>query len=264
MTTKSTPIRFARVCLATCALCAGTLLAQDRNPQTIADGNDRQSGDHVGHTKIVPSSRDYATALLADYDLVALGVFEDFPQPEPDQFKSLAPGETKVRFKIEKLYKGSAGDSIDVSLNRDMLIYPGESVSRYAKRQQMRQSQISAESTLDREFAQLEEALRTGATTRQQYDEKLARLKIAKNNLVRESLATSTRTVRPLHTTTFYDLAGAIRPDVEFLIGVTRSVEHVNVYALEEVPTKGANIFWGEVLEDVSRALDSTVRNGAR
>lgn len=81
MAIESTPLGFVHACLATCALCAGTLLAQDRNPQIIADENDRLSADHVGHTTIVPSARDYATALLADYDLVALGVFDDFPQP---------------------------------------------------------------------------------------------------------------------------------------------------------------------------------------
>jgi hypothetical protein len=264
MAIKFAPIGFSRVCFVSCVLYAGSLLAQDRTPAIIAGGNDQQSSAHVGHTMMVPSSREYATALLANYDLVALGVFGDFPPSEPDLFKSLAPGETKLRFKIEKLYKGSAVDSIEISLDRDMLIYAGESISRYAKRQRVRRNQISAASDFGREFAQLEERLGTGAITKQQYDDQFARLKIGKDKLVRESLATSIRTITVIDGITFYDLGGAISPDRKFLIGVNRSVEHVNIYALEEVPTKATNIFWGQVLEDVSRALDTTARNISR
>jgi hypothetical protein len=77
-------------------------------------------------------------------------------------------------------------------------------------------------------------------------------------------MATGTRMIAVIDGRTFYDLGGAIAPNTKFLIGVNRSLEHVNIYALEEVPKTAVNIFWGEVLEDVSRSLDSVARGNSR
>lgn len=87
-----------------------------------------------------------------------------------------------------------------------------------------------------------------------------AKLTAASKRLAQESLRTSTRQVRVIHGKTFYDRDGSIRPRETYLIGVNPTGGGTPVYVLEESPRNGTNVFWGETMADVTKALDEATR----
>ena len=198
--------------------------------------------------------------LLEYYELVAVGEFDSFPEGSPDDFSLLNPRDVLVEFRILKRYQGMSADSIQVELISDMLVFPGEDLSRYAKRQQVRWGQIKEAEAIRRQLETLERSLEAGEIALQEYEEETTKISVLQEQLTRDSLATSTRLIGLVHSETSYDLGGAIRPDETYLIGVNKTLDRNHVYMLEEVPRSVKNIFWGETRDDLIAALDALTR----
>jgi hypothetical protein len=245
-------------------LVSGPSIGQDRDPNAVTEAELQELFDQgVAATHWVPSPSSIAMRMLETYELVATGEFLDFPAEMADDPAVLAPRYVIVEFTPIAVYKGDAapGFPIAVRLNSDMLSFPGEpGISRYAKRQQVRQEQIQQGEELNRELALLAEDLQNERITAQEFRAEEARLLSRREELIAESLATRTRIVAVSHSTTFYDLGGVISPRVHYLVGLNRTLENVHVYLLEEIPQSGPNIIWGEMFDEITGVLDSQSR----
>ena len=83
--------------------------------------------------KFLPAPETLASDLLEDYELVADGEFYGLPESSPEELRTLKRETVLVRFRIHKLYKGTEPEAIDIELDNDMLIVPGEGISRGGK-----------------------------------------------------------------------------------------------------------------------------------
>jgi hypothetical protein len=235
-------------------------LAQDRDPTAITEDQIQDLNDRkVAVTHWEPSPSTLASTLLQGYALVAAGRFEDLPIAA-DEEAARRPTDITVTFRISRLFKGTPPAPVRIQLNSDMLVFPVSDTSRYAWRQELRSKQIAEEESLNASLESLAENLTTGSITRQQYEVEHAKLTAARERLAQESLRTSTRQVRVIDGKTFYDRDGSIRPGETYLIGVNAKTGGTPVYVLEESPTKGTNVFWGESMADVAKALDEAAR----
>ena len=248
-----------------CLLCGlifcGPSLSQDRDLDAIQEEDLQELFDQkIAATHWVPSPRTRALALLENYELVAVGEFDPLPGASPGDPSVFEPGNVVVGFRVLESYRGTASDSIEIELNNGMLIFPGEDLSRYTKRQQVRRDQMAESEVIRQELATLERSLEAGEITLREYEDETTRISALEEQLVKDRLATSTRQVFVTHTETFYDLGGAIRLNESYLVGVSRTLDRFNVYALDEVPQSTTNIFWGETRDDVIAALDDLTR----
>ncbi len=201
-----------------CVLCglivSAASFAQDRDPDAISEEDLQELFDQkIAATHWVRSARKRAMYLLEYYELVAVGEFDSFPEGSPDDFSLLNPRDVLVEFRILKRYQGMSADSIQVELISDMLVFPGEDLSRYAKRQQVRWGQIKEAEAIRRQLETLERSLEAGEIALQEYEEETTKISVLQEQLTRDSLATSTRLIGLVHSETSYDLGGAIRPD---------------------------------------------------
>ncbi len=226
----------------------GPTLGQDRDSVAVSE---------VTHRPIPAQAR--ASYLLGDYELVADGEFYSFPAASPEELRALQPEDALLRFRIHRLYKGAAPESIEIEFVNDMLVFPGEDVSRYAMRWQILKAKDLE--PFEKQLDALERSLEAGEIDRLAYELERERLYTQiQQRFDRDGLA-STRMISVLHAQTFYDLGGAIRPNERYLIGADRTLDRIHVYRLEDFHhEKSQGIYWGEMREDVAAALDGLTR----
>ena len=235
-------------------------LGQDRDSEGIKEEDlpalsAQKIGVHPSH--IIWSALTRASNLLEDYELVADGEFFALPDASGDDLSALNPENVLVRFRILDLYQGSAPNCVEIELINDMLIFPGEDVSRFSKRQQVLVAQIAEQQAIREQLAILERTFGAGEIALLEYENETARLAVLKEQQIREFLATSTRQIGLVHGKTFHDRGGAIRPNERYLIGVNRILDRTHVYRLDEHTT---HIFWGETRDDLIAALNDLTR----
>ncbi len=206
-------------------------------------------------------ARERATWLLEDYELVADGEFYSFPEASPEELRALEPEDMLIRFRIHRLYKGVAPESIEIELTNDMLVFPGEDISRYAMRWRILEDRWKELAPIREQRDALERSIEAGEIDREAYEVERDRLlALSQQRRDRDGL-TSGRGVFPIHAQTIYDLGGAIRPNERYLIGVDRTLDRIHVYRLEDFHRdKSEGIYWGEMRDDVVTALDELMR----
>jgi hypothetical protein len=199
--------------------------------------------------------------LLEYFDLVAMGQFIDVSQVDSDGRHTLRSRTVTVPFRIQDLYSGveSEGSVIHVQLNSDMLVFPGEAISRYAKRQEAHAEFARRMVEIAGERSELDAANRAGAMSDEQYEGETARLDVEVMELNEELRAFGARGAFSSHGRTFYDLGGAIREGELYLIAVANIEGEEGTYLLDDLPTT-TNLFWGEKREDVLAELRSRGR----
>ena len=234
-------------------LFADPSFSQDIDPNAIREEDlEKYSQKKIAILNYIPSASRRANTLLEEYELVALGEF--VTSPEPDE-GPLAPRLVIATFRVDELFKGpKESREVSVELMSDMLAFRGENVSRYAKRKQRWQDIGTEEQSIKRERAALDESLRTGAITQQEYDRKRDELDQKERNRVDTAVKLFSRQVAVIDGRSFYDLGGAIQPKEKYLLGLNRTKDRVEVFSLEEVPVNG-NIYWSDTRDEIVSAL---------
>jgi hypothetical protein len=252
--------------LVACALAVcSPSLGQDRARHAIAD-EDLQGVSEQNRTIVdlerPLSARIWAELLLNDFDLVAVGQFSNLPDSDSDSANPLVARDVSVTFEILSLFKGApqGGSAIKVELISDMLRFPGEDVSRYAKRSQVRHGLTARRTALTEQLATLDRTYLTGDITLEEYEREKERLAAVDAERISVSVALPTRTVGLTHGKTFYDFGGVIRSSETYVVGLKWTAHDIRAYTLEEVPRSGRNIFWGEMADDVIEALKELAR----
>lgn len=200
-----------------------------------------------------PSS--YAKELLDHFELVADGEFYAIPASTPEELRALERGEVVVKFRIRKLYKGAAADSIGIQMDIDMLVYPGTSMSRHVMRQQIIAKQDEDLKPFREEYEAAESAYEAGEIEEPEYYRVLGRyLELAKARESRDGLIGRRRFRGIVDGVTFFDKGGAIRAGEKYLVGVNSVQGPADVYLLTEYDR--SRIYWGEMREHVLSALE--------
>jgi hypothetical protein len=227
---------------------AGTFnVARGEEPGASAKDS---SGDRGGSVVVVgddTSLTAHAYALSISFDTVVLGEFESIPtelENEPLEFRMVP-----IPFTVTRSFKGPKSDSVNVTLVSDMLVYPGDEVSRYLKRIQLRDSLDQDLHDVQAELEALKQSLEAGVIDKQQYEAQRSEKASLEFELLEQVNKVGVRRAGAIHMDTFYDRGGAIRPRTPYLIGLNQSGE------LEELPAN-TNIYWGPLMEDIVDVLD--------
>lgn len=210
---------------------------------------------HWGEDVSLP--RNYAMDLFDHFELVADGEFYALPASTPEELRALKYEKLRVKFRIDKIYKaeGHPTDSIDIQLVSDMLAYPGESISRYAKRQQIMAKQAEDLKTVWEQYKAAEASYEAGEIEESEYFRvlgKYSELRQARRG--RDGLSGRRRYV-VFDAQTIYDKGGAIRAGEIYLIGVNRIENDTNVYLLQEIGR--SRIYWGEMRDHILPGFDT-------
>lgn len=246
------------------ALC-GLVNGQETDPGWIKSSElataRNQTGDLDGTASgKLPRYRAMAASLMSDFELVADGEFIELPESSPEELSSLVRKDVLVRFRIHKLYKGSVQDSVYIELPNDMLVFPGEDISRNAKREVIISKQIEDLRPVLEKTLALDQSLEAGQISRQEYREQQDKLWAVVDERVAQDGAIDHLAWIPISgADSFYDYGGVIRPGERFLIGANGSLASEGAYALEEY-SRSSRIHWGERREIILFALNELTR----
>ena len=239
-------------------------LGQDIDPELVRVDDLQTLWDQGRYpllNEILPAPGNTASYLMEECDLIADGEFFAFPFSSSEELRALRPENMHINFRIHQLYKGEASNSIEVQIISDMLVYPGEALSRYVKREIIFETRKEDLRPVLRQIRELEKAHKEGKITRQRFERERNRLNaIVSDRVEQDGLYSSfRRSVGALHGETFYDRGGAVSPEKSYLICVNKLSEDAGAYILEEDPDM-ANIYWGEMRDYVLSGLDEPAR----
>lgn len=245
--------------LAICAPCLG----QEISPERVRE-EDLQAlynqGIAVGMDDILISESRLASYLLENWEIVADGEFQRFPVEDQLELTALAREKVIVEFRINTLYKGVVSDPIEVEVLSDMLVFPGEDISRYMKRLEIRRRQAVDIEPLLRQIRALHQAFEDGTIDEREYEAKRDGLEeMVRQRRREDGLAVVGEGWAIIDASTFYDLNGAIRPNQKYLIGLKANPLGKDVYLLHEHPD-WPNIYWGDMRDYILPALDERAR----
>lgn len=213
-----------------------------------------------GATLGISSPSGYASNLLGYFELVADGEFYALPESTPEELRALKPEEVVVKFRIHTLYKGPAADSIDIRMHMDMLAFPGEGISRYAKRQQIIAKQDQDLEPVWQQYKALESSYKAGEIDESEFWAEAAKhMKFMREREERDGLSGGRRDYLVMDAMTFYDKGGVIRAGENYLIGVNPFQKGAKVYLLTEF--SGSSICWGEMREHILPGFDQLRRS---
>ena len=235
-------------------------LGQDIDPSLITAEEIRSARNQnitlgVPWGKYLPAPEELASDLLENCELVADGEFYALPESSPEELTALKRGHTLVRFRIHRLYKGVAPDAIAIQLENDMLIIPGEEISRYEKRRRILEEVLADVEPLLEQTDALLRSLEAGEVDRQAFTKETERLNaIISERIGREGVVDWALIGGPSHGKTFYDLGGAIRPNERYLLGLNTISHENNAYGLSAFGSLSW-IYWGEMRDYVLSAL---------
>ncbi len=131
----------------------------------------------------------------------------------------------------------------------DMLVYPGDNVSRYVKRIQLGEALGEDLRNVRAKLEALEQALASGVISRQQYETERSEKAKLEDELLKQQNKIGLRRAVSIHMETFYGRGGALRQGTTYLIGLNDSGE------LEELPSN-TDVYWGSIMEDIVRVLN--------
>ena len=220
-----------------------------------------QQGDLDGSA--LDKSRRYramATSLMSNFEIVADGEFYELPYSSPEELSALVRKNVLIKFQIHKLYKGKVQDSVYIELPNDMLVFPGEEISRNAKRQRIIDKQIEDLKPILEKALALDQSLEEGDISLQEYREQQDKLWVVVDERVAQDGGIDHLAWIPFSdVNSFYDYGGVIRLGKRFLIGVNGSPESKDAYALEEY-SRFSRIYWGERRKVILLALNELTR----
>lgn len=234
-------------------------IGQEIGSEMVQEGDLRElwnQGTAVPLEFILPFPEKIAEDLMDHWDFVADGEFHSLPQDEPARSVVLKREYVIISFQIEKLYKGDVAESIKIELPSDMLVFPGEDISRYVKREQIKAEQYAEIQPIIDELRALRLAMEAGQIDPQEYRKQRDNLDELVNGRRRQDgLPDAALPWTAIDYETFYDKGGAIRPNQKFLIGLKNTPSGNDVYKLEEHPDS-SSIFWGEMRDYILPGLD--------
>ena len=198
----------------------------------------------------------YASFLSQDFEIVVDGEFQDIPEANGAGPLGLNPKDLSVEFKVMKVYKGSAPDSIEVSLISDMLKFPGENISRFAKRREVIEDLNAQLQPIRDRLDALQASFDGGEVGEGAFRTEREKLLSLRADMTRPYRELSFRTLGQIHGETFYERGGAIRENERYVIGIEPISGNTGSYQLQEDPAL-PNVFWGEQREDVITAWHS-------
>ena len=206
-------------------------------------------------SQVVPLTPKEASIVFERYELIADGEFYALPKYSSDELVALRREDVQVGFRIDKIYKGKAHDSITIQFTNDMLIVPGEEVSRYTKRQRIL-ANLRTELEPNREQRDaLKRSYQSGEIDERAYREERDRLVSLAAHLCRkEGLDLPNSHLVVTGRRSFHDIGGAIRPGEKYLIAVNKASGSVDAYFLDEYSLK-STILWGELRNTVLSVL---------
>lgn len=259
MESSGMTMRSARSSRLICGLLMLTCSALGQNRPEGPSGEELQTyyDKKIVPLNAQPTARQRAEEMLELYEFVGRGRFVI-----DDELKArdvMQPRSVVVEFRIDDVYKGAEGlPSIKVELNSDMLAVPNERVSGYEKRRAAWQ-RLDNEGERNRVArGKLDENLKARRLTQDEYEKQRSALELAEQQRVKETLRISSRTYGLIHGKSFYDLGGSIQPGETYVLAANRARDRVDVYVLEE--NMNANLYWGELGEDVTAALNQLRR----
>lgn len=199
-----------------------------------------------------------ASGMLRDCKLVADGEFYAFPAYSPEELRALVMEEVTIKFRVNKLYKGSQRDSIDIRLTNDMLEFPGEGISRFVKRQRIVKKRWQDMEPLFEQFHVARSAYEAGTISEEDFMAKADEIAFLMEERKRMDGLVDDALRYPIvsHSKTFYEDGGAIAPGKSYVICLDRVPDEEGVYVLEELPPGRWNISWGERREYILSGFD--------
>ncbi|MYA18415.1 MAG: hypothetical protein F4Z28_17425 [Gammaproteobacteria bacterium] len=214
------------------------------------------AADHLFHSNIYPGfgAEEWAKMSMENADLIALGEFvsvcdDEFEKPPLRNFRLVT-----ARFEIEELFKATneshkVGTTVDVQIVGDMLIYPGEKITRYQKREEQREAISDRKDAIRKRLDDIENGRQLLDSAGITDDEHELRAELA--DLIDRSLNTPPNILAVLDQPSFYDVGGMIEPDVKYVIALW--LEDDGSYLLTE--SYDRDIFWGEEAEQMADAF---------
>ena len=229
-------LQFAAFALGLC-LVAGPALGQAIDPNAIREEDLwKYSQRKIAILNYIPMASRRAKALLEEYELVALGELTALSEPDDNV---LAPRLVISTFRIDELFKGPNGlAEVSVELISDMLAFPGENVARHEKRKQVWKGMGAQMESIKRARAALDESLGAGAITQQEYDKRRGEVDQRERTMVDANIKLASRQVAVIDGWSFYSLGGAVMPKEKYLLGLNRTKDRIDVFALEESPVQ--------------------------
>lgn len=215
----------------------------------------RAHADHLFHSDIYPDfgAEEWARMSLEYADLIAVGEFvsvcdAEFNKPLLRNFRRV-----RAKFKLEEVFKGrhDIGDTVDVSVKADMLVYPGERVTRYEKRREVRRKLNNRRDAVVEMLEGIGAARHTqaqGVATNRERD-----LQDELADINRTLLSVPPSMLAVLDQPSFYEVGGMIEPNVKYVIALW--LEDDGSFQLAE--SYDRDIFWGEEAEQMAQAFRS-------
>ena len=185
------------------------------------------------------------------------GEFYNIPDESAEDVLVQHPKKVSLKFRVSKVLKGNAFGMIEVELNSDMLVFPGEGISRYAKRRQQIQAQSEELQPILDALDLLNAKLDAGEIDEQAFYSEQSRLWSVFRERSGEVIGkeTATRSLTVLDGESFYDHGGAIKENEPYLMQLQPIAGRQNAYYLREVLGLDTDLYWGEKREDVLMAL---------
>ena len=218
----------------------------------------RACADHLFQSDIFPDYRAAEWAKMSmDYaDLIAVGEFVSVCDPGFGKSPLRDRRLVTAKFKIEELFKDTSGSSevgtiVDIQVEGDMLIYPGERITRYQKRKELRQEINDRKHAIRKRLEDIENGRDPVESAGVSYDEQELRTELAE--LVDRSLNTPPSMLAVFHQPSFYEVGGMIEPNVKYVVALW--LEDDGSFLLAE--SYDRDIFWGEEAQQMAEAFRS-------
>lgn len=208
----------------------------------------------------VTSPQEFVSYLFKHHEIVADGEFYSFPKYSEVELRLLKREDVVIKFRIHKWYKGPVRESFDVRLPNEMLVFPGEDISRFEKKHQILDKQDEDLEHLRQEHRDLWAAYEAGETGEETYRARTSEIsKLVQERISRDGLADRARRfVGTDHSKTFYELRGVIRPGERYLIAFDDNPDGSGNCALNPFFQFG-RLYWGELRAHVLHGFDSLI-----
>ena len=206
------------------------------------------------------SPQEFVSYLFRHYEIVADGEFYSFPEYSEAELRLLKREDAFIKFRIHKWYKGPVRESFDIRLANEMLVFPGEDISRFEKKHQILDKQDEDLELLLQEYSDLQASYEAGEADEAAYRARVREIsKLMQERINRDGLADlARRYIGTDHSKTFFDLGGVIRPGERYLIAFDDNPEGSGVCVLDPF-LKFGKLYWGELRAHVLRGFETLI-----
>ena len=242
---------------------AGTSYGQERgtvgytNSEILAMcGVRHESGLPFGQPNHFFSARGIAAGIPQSSGLWVDGKFSNLPIGNAEDVLSQSPRQISVEFRVARLILGQASGTIKVRLNSDMLVFPGERVSRYARRQQVIDAQFEELGPILDSIESLRIRLDEGEIDHATFTNEQSRLQTRVTEISKKHQEVAVSSLNIVNAESFHDHEGAISEDTSYLMQVQPVAGDQGVFYLRRVLGLDTDIYWGERRADILEALE--------